>query len=175
MTDNHSKALIIHMASQPEQLLRGVVAETLRHEAAEGVAALAAVGAEADTDAIVDALAAGTHYRTILTMPEVIRWPAILAHLQTEAAEERRVRRALVLDFDTRDGVVLLTRDRETYVLTTSKPDQGRTSEVLTVEQARAYLQGRGVIPAFIELATDPAQWPAQSNGGRSWFQEHLN
>ncbi|MCS6291707.1 MAG: hypothetical protein H8J66_01445 [Nitrospira sp.] len=171
---SNNKALIIHMGSKPEQLLRGVVAETLRLEAADGVAALATVGAHADTDAIVDALAAGTNYKTILAMPEVVRWPAIAAHLQTEAEEERRVRRALVLDFDTRDGVTLLTRDRETYVLTASKPDQKRTFEVLTVEQVRAYLQGRGVLQAFISLATDPAQWPAQSSGGRSWFQTYL-
>lgn len=169
-----NKDLIIHMGSKPEQLLRAVVLETLRLEAADGVAALAPVGAHADTDAIVDALADATPYQTILAMPEVVRWPAILSHLQVEAAEERRVRRALVLDFDTREGVTLLTRGRETYVLTTSKPDQGRTSEVLTADQARAYLQGRGVVPAFVELATDPAQWPAQSSGGRDWFQEHL-
>ena len=169
-----NKELIIHMGSQSEQLLRAVVLETLRLEAADGVAALAPVGAEAETDAIVDALADGTPYQTILAMPEVIRWPAILSHFHTEAAEERRVRRALVLDFDTRDGVVLLTRDRETYTLTTTHPDRGRTSEVLTVEQARAYLQTRGVVPAFIALATDPVQWPAQSSGGLSWFREHL-
>lgn len=167
-----NKDLIILMGSKPEQLLRAVVLESMRLEAAESVAVLA--GGEAEVDAIVDALADGTPYKTILAMSEVIRWPAILAHLQTEAAEERRVQRALILDYDAREGVTLLTRDRETYVLTSTHPDRGRTSEVLTVQKARAYLQGRGAAPEFVALATDPAQWPAQSSGGRSWFQAYL-
>lgn len=170
-----NKDLIMLMGSKPEQLLRAVVLETLRLEAAEVVAGLAPAGAEADIDVIVDALADSTPYQTILQMPEAVRWPTIVDRLQTEAAEERRIQRALILDYDARDGVTLLTRHREEYVLTKSDSDHDRTSEVLTLDHARAYLHGRGATPAFVALATDPAQWPAQSSGGRSWFQEHLS
>lgn len=169
------QALKEHMGSTGEQMLRAVVIEALRLEAAEALTVQAQAGAEADIATITQAMTAGTSYGAILAMPEVVRWPGLLDRVRAEAMEERRVRGSAVLDFDTRGDVKLLTRDHEVYTLTQSHPSYGRTKAVLTAEQARAHLQGRGMTPAFIDLMTDPEAWPAENGRDRGWFHEHLN
>lgn len=168
------QALQDHMGSTGEQLLRAVVLETLRLEAAEALTLMAPAGAEGDIATIVQAMTAGTSYGTILQMAEVGRWSGLLDRLRAEAMEERRVWGSVILDFDTTRDVKMLTRDRGTYLLTTSHPSYGRTSAVLTSEQARAYLQTRGVSPAFIAMATDPEAWPEETKRDRSWYRRYL-
>ncbi|CAE6779541.1 hypothetical protein [Nitrospira defluvii] len=169
------QALMDHMQSTGAQLLRSVVLETMRFEAAEALTIQAPAGAETDAATIAQAMANGTSYGTILGMPEVTRWPGLLDRMRAEAMEERRVRGAVILDFDTRHGdVKILTRDRGTYMLTQSHPSYSRTSAVLTEDQTCAYLQARGTTPAFIDLMTDPEAWSEEKVRGRSWFREHL-
>ena len=169
------QALQDYMGSMGEQLLLAVVLETLRLEAAEALTVQAPAGAEADIAAITQAMTDGTSYGAILAMSEVVRWPGLLDRLRAEALEERRVRGSAILDFNTRGDVTILTRNRGTYTLTQSHPSYGRTSAVLTAEQARAYLQTRGIGPAFIALTTDPEAWPEETKRDRSWFRQNLN
>lgn len=174
MTDK-KQALKDHMGSTGAQLLRAVVLETLRLEASEALTVQAPAGAEAEVATIARAMAAGTSYGAILQMREVGRWPGLLDRLRAEALEERRVRGSVILDFNTTHGdVKLLTRDHGIYTLTQSHPSYGRTSAVLTEEQACAYLQTRGMSQAFVSLTTDPEAWPEETSRGRSWYGTHL-
>jgi len=163
-----------HMHTGSERLYREVVLETLRFEAAETLKVHAPAGSEADAEAVAKAIVEGLSYGTILQMRELGRWTDLLMRVRAEAFEERRVRAAAILYFNTHQDVVLLTRNQGTYTLTTSQPSRGRTSGVLTVQEARMYLQEQGLAQAYIDMATDPEAWPDETPRNRSWFWEHL-